>query len=110
MRPELISTAIRAALGSYDSDVDAGEAGRVITIGDGIARVSGLESAMLGEMLAFGEEVRHPRDGDESGHGSVKVRRLFGSAATATPFSRIGDLSLWRSESGPGTRRRTGKS
>jgi F-type H+/Na+-transporting ATPase subunit alpha len=52
VHPELISTAIRARLGS-EAVVDMAEVGRVISIGDGIARVSGVASAMLGEMLAF---------------------------------------------------------
>jgi F-type H+/Na+-transporting ATPase subunit alpha len=53
MHPELISTTMRARLGSYDAVVEAPDVGQVISIGDGIARVSGVESAMLGEMLAF---------------------------------------------------------
>jgi F-type H+-transporting ATPase subunit alpha len=53
MHPELISTTIRARLGSYDPVVDVAEVEQVISIGDGIARVSGVESAMLGEMLEF---------------------------------------------------------
>ena len=53
MHPELISTAIRSRIGSSDAAFDASEAGRVISVGDGIARVSGVESAMLGEMLQF---------------------------------------------------------
>src|SRR5437762_3513632 len=55
MHPELISTTMRARLGSYDAVVDVAGLGQVISIGDGIARVSGVESAMLGEMLAFAE-------------------------------------------------------
>jgi F-type H+/Na+-transporting ATPase subunit alpha len=53
MHPELISTAIRARLGSDEAVVDMSDVGHVISIGDGIARVSGVESAMLGEMLEF---------------------------------------------------------
>jgi F-type H+-transporting ATPase subunit alpha len=53
VHPELISTAIRARLGSGGAVVDIAQAGQVISIGDGIARVSGVESAMLGEMLEF---------------------------------------------------------
>ena len=52
MRPELISTAIRARLGS-GAGVAVADVGQVISVGDGIARVSGVESAMLGELLEF---------------------------------------------------------
>jgi F-type H+-transporting ATPase subunit alpha len=55
MHPELISTTMRARLGSCDAVVDGAEVGQVISIGDGIARVGGVESARLGEMLAFAE-------------------------------------------------------
>jgi len=53
VRPELISTAIRARLSSSDAVDDIAEVGRVISNGDGIVRVSGVQSAMLGEMLEF---------------------------------------------------------
>jgi F-type H+-transporting ATPase subunit alpha len=49
----LISTAIRARLSSGNVAADTSDVGQVISIGDGIARVSGVESAMLGEMLEF---------------------------------------------------------
>jgi F0F1-type ATP synthase alpha subunit len=50
---ELISTAIRARLGSDEAVGDLAEIGRVMAIGDQIARVSGVESSMLGQMLEF---------------------------------------------------------
>jgi F-type H+-transporting ATPase subunit alpha len=49
----MISTAIRARLSSGDSVADLSDVGQVISIGDGIARISGVERAMLGEMLEF---------------------------------------------------------
>ena len=52
MRQALTSTAIRARLSSGAAP-DLSEAGQVISIGDGIARVGGVEAAMLGEMLHF---------------------------------------------------------
>jgi F-type H+-transporting ATPase subunit alpha len=55
VRAELISTAIRDAIGSTPAACDAADVGHVISVGDGIARVSGVELAMLGEMLAFGD-------------------------------------------------------
>jgi F-type H+-transporting ATPase subunit alpha len=50
---ELISTAIRESISSYAGALDVDDNGHVISIGDGIARVSGLKSVMLGEMLEF---------------------------------------------------------
>src|SRR2546422_351910 len=40
-------------VGSYAVDVDVAEVGSIISIGDGIARVHGVENAMAGEMLEF---------------------------------------------------------
>src|SRR3989441_127716 len=42
-----------AKIGSYAVDVDVAEVGSIISIGDGIARVHGVENAMAGEMLEF---------------------------------------------------------
>jgi F-type H+/Na+-transporting ATPase subunit alpha len=53
IRAEEISKIIRDQIGSYAVDVDVAEIGSVVTIGDGIARVHGVERVMAGEMLAF---------------------------------------------------------
>src|SRR5499433_3216271 len=48
-----ISEIIKRQLAGYEAEVDLQEVGRVIEVGDGIARVHGLEKAMAGELLAF---------------------------------------------------------
>ena len=53
IRAEEISKIIRDQIGSYAVDVDVAEVGSIIAIGDGIARVHGIERAMAGEMLEF---------------------------------------------------------
>jgi F-type H+-transporting ATPase subunit alpha len=53
IKAEEISKIIREQIGSYAVDVDVAEVGTVISIGDGIARVHGVERAMAGEMLEF---------------------------------------------------------
>src|SRR5918992_629551 len=53
IRAEEISKIIRDQIGSYAVSVDVAEVGSVIAIGDGIARVHGVERAMAGEMLEF---------------------------------------------------------
>ena len=53
IRAEEISKIIRDQIGSYAVEVDVAEVGTVISIGDGIARVHGVERAMAGEMLEF---------------------------------------------------------
>src|ERR1700694_3923049 len=53
IKAEEISKIIREQIGSYAVDVDVAEVGSVISLGDGIARVHGVENAMAGEMLEF---------------------------------------------------------
>src|SRR6202166_1121379 len=53
IKAEEISKIIREQIGSYAVAVDVAEVGSIISIGDGIARVHGVENAMAGEMLEF---------------------------------------------------------
>ncbi len=52
-----ISEIIKRQLAGYEAEVDLQEVGRVIEVGDGIARVYGLEKAMSGELLEFPGDV-----------------------------------------------------
>ena len=52
-----ISEIIKRQLAGYEAEVDLQEVGRVIEVGDGIARVYGLEKAMAGELLQFPGDV-----------------------------------------------------
>ncbi|MCA9581571.1 MAG: F0F1 ATP synthase subunit alpha, partial [Myxococcales bacterium] len=53
LRAEEISQIIKQQIASFDKTVDVVETGTVLTVGDGIARVYGLESAMAGELVEF---------------------------------------------------------
>ncbi len=53
LRAEEISNIIKQQIANYDKAVDVVETGTVLTVGDGIARVHGLESAMAGELVEF---------------------------------------------------------
>lgn len=53
VNPDEISKVIKQQIESYSSELDFSEAGTVIQVGDGIARVHGLYSAMSGELLEF---------------------------------------------------------
>jgi F-type H+-transporting ATPase subunit alpha len=56
--PEEITSVIRQELEQFESTVDVSEVGTVLAVGDGIARVYGLEKAAAGEMLEFENGVR----------------------------------------------------
>ena len=53
VKPEEISKVIKQQIQAYSSKLDISEAGTVIQVGDGIARVHGLMDAMSGELLEF---------------------------------------------------------
>jgi F-type H+/Na+-transporting ATPase subunit alpha len=53
IKAEEISKIIREQIGSFAVDVDVAEVGSIISVGDGIARVHGVDKAMAGEMLEF---------------------------------------------------------
>ena len=53
IKADEISKLIRDQLGNYSLDVDVAEVGTVVSVGDGIARLHGIEGAMATEMLEF---------------------------------------------------------
>lgn len=57
IRADEISKIIKDQLGGYALDIDVAEVGTVISVGDGIARIHGIEGAMATEMLEFPHSV-----------------------------------------------------
>ncbi len=53
IRPDEISSIIRQQIEQYDQQVKVSNVGTVLQVGDGIARIYGLEKAMAGELLEF---------------------------------------------------------
>ncbi|MBR5329555.1 MAG: F0F1 ATP synthase subunit alpha [Firmicutes bacterium] len=53
IRPEEISSILKQQIENYEAAVEVSEVGTVITVGDGIARIYGLENAMYNELLEF---------------------------------------------------------
>ncbi len=53
LRADEISSLIQKQIQDFDSGIELKETGRVISVGDGIARIYGLENAMSGELLTF---------------------------------------------------------
>src|SRR5689334_16851315 len=53
IKAEEISDIIKRQVQGYEAEVDLKEAGRVIEVGDGVARIYGLEKALAGELLEF---------------------------------------------------------
>ena len=53
IRPDEISSIIREQIEGYDKEVQVNNVGTVLQVGDGIARVYGLDQVMSGELLEF---------------------------------------------------------
>ena len=62
LRPEEISAVIKEQIKNYRTKIDMDDVGTVVQIGDGIARLHGLDKCMANELLEF-----------EGG----KIRRIF---------------------------------
>jgi F-type H+-transporting ATPase subunit alpha len=57
IRPDEISSIIREQIEQYDQDVKVDNIGTVLQVGDGIARVYGLDQVMSGELLEFEDKT-----------------------------------------------------
>ena len=53
LRPEEITKIIRSQIKNYEHKMEASETGVVILVGDGIAKASGLDKCMSGELVEF---------------------------------------------------------
>jgi len=53
LRPEDITKIIRSQIKNYEAKLEVSETGIVILVGDGIAKASGLEKCMAGELVEF---------------------------------------------------------
>ena len=53
IRPAEISDILKKQIASFDTEADISETGQVLSVGDGIARVFGLQNVMAGEMVEF---------------------------------------------------------
>src|SRR4030095_16238833 len=57
IKADEITQLIRQQIENYETKISVDEVGTVITLGDGIARVHGLDRVMAGELLSFPHDV-----------------------------------------------------
>ena len=57
IRADEITSILRQEIEHYEQAIDVSETGSVISVGDGIARVHGLEKVMAGELIEFPHDV-----------------------------------------------------
>src|SRR5690242_18465145 len=92
-----ISEIIKRQLAGYEAEVDLQEVGRVIEVGDGIARIYGLEKAMAGELLQFpGDVIGMVLNLEEDNVGAVLLGddRAIKEGDTVRRTSRIAQVPV----------------
>ena len=57
VRPDEVSAILREELSNFKSEAELQEVGTVLQVGDGIARIYGLNSVRAGELIEFGKDV-----------------------------------------------------
>ena len=80
-----ISSILKEKIADFNLEADMSEVGRVLSVGDGIARVYGLDNVQLNEMVEFENGVRGMALNLEEDAVSVV---LFGSDEGVMPKSR----------------------
>ena len=53
IRPAEISEILKQQIASFDTEANVAETGQVLSVGDGVVRVFGLQNVMMGEMVSF---------------------------------------------------------
>lgn len=67
IKADEISRIIEQKISGFEREIDLQETGVIMSIGDGIARIYGLEKVMAGELLEFPQDI--PWYGFEPGRG-----------------------------------------
>src|SRR5260370_17531055 len=77
IRADEITSILRQEIENYASAIDVSEVGSVISVGDGIARIHGLEKVMSGELIQFPHDVPGTAtDSHEEQRGPVLLPEL----------------------------------
>lgn len=73
IRADEISRVLKEQISQYNKSIEVSETGSVLSVGDGVARVYGLENAMAGELVEFPGEVFGMVLNLEEGHVGVVI-------------------------------------
>ena len=74
LRPEEISSVIKAQIKNYNTKIEQSETGTIILVGDGIARATGLEKCMANELVEFSNGEYGMAQNLEENTVSINVR------------------------------------
>ncbi|MGF1536059.1 MAG: F0F1 ATP synthase subunit alpha [Elainellaceae cyanobacterium] len=97
IKPDEISSIIQQQIEQYDQDVKVSNVGTVLSIGDGIARVYGLEQAMASELLEFEDGtvgIALNLEEDNVGVVLMGAGRGIQEGSSVTATGRIADVPV----------------
>ncbi|KAB2948897.1 MAG: F0F1 ATP synthase subunit alpha [Phycisphaerae bacterium] len=87
-----ISSVIRTEIANYRKNVDVAEVGRVLEVGDGIARVYGLGNAMAGELVTFASGAKGQVFNLEEGSVGIVILGDYLAIKEGDEVRRTGEL------------------
>jgi F-type H+/Na+-transporting ATPase subunit alpha len=97
IRPDEISNIIRQQIESYSQDVKVANVGTTLSVGDGIARVYGLDKCMAGELLQFEDGsigIAFNLEEDNVGVVLMSDGRSISEGSTVTATGRIAQIPV----------------
>jgi F-type H+/Na+-transporting ATPase subunit alpha len=92
LRPEEITSILKQRIKEFDVETDLAEVGTVLQVGDGIARVYGLESCIAGEMLDLGADVTGVALNLEEDNVGVALFGDWQQVSEGDPVKRTGNV------------------
>lgn len=92
IRPDEISAILKSQIKNFDQSVDTSEVGTVIEVGDGIARVHGLENTMVNELLEFPGGVKGMAQNLEEDNIGCIILGEFEHIKDGDPVKRTGRI------------------
>jgi F-type H+-transporting ATPase subunit alpha len=93
-----ISKILKEQISDYGSKASVSEVGKVLSIGDGIARVYGLDEVQLGEMVEFDGGVKGMALNLESDNVGVVIFGMIDQSKKATQLKEQSLLLMFRLE------------
>ena len=92
LRPEEISALIKSKIKHYEDKIEENDVGIVIRVGDGIALLHGLNNAMSGELLDFGNDVLGMVMNLEEDHIGCVLLGSDANVKEGDPVKRTGNI------------------
>ncbi len=92
LQADEISSLIKERIENFEIEVDVNEVGKVVSIGDGVAKAYGLNNAMAGEMVEFDNGVKGMILNLEEGSVGIVVLGKYESIREGMSVKRLGQL------------------